>query len=176
MTPEEVMEAINQVLPGFRGKNKKYNKADIYRACIEKGVVHSKQLAPTTYYRFVREYGLLNDDIDNNPVFSIKIAKEFTGDNEELAYELFDMLRAELDSYKEAILLAVENNDLDKLRETVHKIHGASRCCGTTELKQSSSHIETLITQNINFDIEKETAVLLDAIKNVADYRINKNT
>ncbi len=117
-----------------------------------------------------------NDDIGNNPVFSIQLAKEFTGDNEELAYELFDMLRAELGSYKEAISLAAENNDLDKLRETVHKLHGASRCCGTTELKQSSSHIETLITQNIDFDIEKETAVLLDAIKNVADYRINKNT
>ena len=117
-----------------------------------------------------------NDDIDNDSVFSIQIAKEFTGDNEELAYELFDMLRAELESYKQAILLAVKNNDLDKFRETVHKLHGASRCCGTTELKQNSSHIETMIMQNINFDIEKETALLLDAIKNVANYKINQKT
>jgi len=117
-----------------------------------------------------------NDDDDTDPVFSIKLAKEFTGNNEELAYELFDMLRAELSTYKEAISLAVENNDITKLRDTVHKLHGASRCCGTTELKQSSSHIETMITQNINFDIEKETTVLLNAIKNVADYMINKDT
>ena len=119
-------------------------------------------------------YSQANDDDDTDSVFSMKLAKEFTGNNEELAYELFDMLRAELSTYKEAILLAVENNDITKLRDTVHKLHGASRCCGTTELKQSSSHIETMITQNINFDMEKEITVLLNAIKNVADYKINK--
>ncbi len=126
----------------------------------------------------VKDSGLsqTNNDDDTNSVFSIKLAKEFTGNNEELAYELFDMLRAELSSYKEAISLAVENNDITKLRDTVHKLHGASRCCGTTELKQSSSHIETMITQNINFDMEKEITVLLTAIKNVADYKINKET
>ena len=114
----------------------------------------------------------LKYDDSTDSVFSIQLAKEFTGNNEELAYELFDMLRAELDSYKEAILLAVEKSDLVKLRETVHKLHGASRCCGTTELKKCSSHIETMITQNINFDIRKETDILLKAIRNVADYKI----
>jgi len=117
-----------------------------------------------------------DDDDDTNSVFSIKLAKEFTGNNEELAYELFDMLRAELDSYKEAVLLALESKDLVKLRETIHKLHGASRCCGTTELKQISSHIETMIMQNINFDIEKEIALLLSAIKNVADYKVDTDT
>jgi putative transposase len=66
MKPEEVMEAINQVLPQFRGGDKKYNRSDIYRACINKGLIHSKQLALTTYFRFIRDYGLLNEDIDNN--------------------------------------------------------------------------------------------------------------
>ena len=126
----------------------------------------------------VKDSGLsrTNDDDDTNSVFSIKLAKEFTGNNEELAYELFDMLRAELDSYKEAVLLALESKDLVKLRETIHKLHGASRCCGTTELKQISSHIETMIMQNINFDIEKEIALLLSAIKNVADYKVDTDT
>lgn len=115
-------------------------------------------------------------DKHTNSVFSIQLAKEFTGNNEELAYELFAMLRAELGSYRKAILRAVENNDLDEFRKTVHKLHGASRCCGTTELKRISSHIETMIAQNINFDLEKETAALLEAIKNVADYTINSST
>ena len=114
-------------------------------------------------------------DSDTDAVFSIKLAKEFTGNNEELAYELFNMLRAELDNYKDAISTAVKNNDLTDLREHVHKLHGASRCCGTTELKTTSSHIETLISQNINFDIEKEISSLLTAIDNVADYKINMN-
>ena len=105
-------------------------------------------------------------------IFSIDLAKEFTGGNEDLAYELFSMLRTELDGYKKAISIAVKNNDLKKLHEQVHKLHGASRCCGTTELKNTSSHIENLIHQNINFDLEKETRPLLIAIKNVADYKI----
>ena len=109
-------------------------------------------------------------------IFSIAIAKEFTGDNEELAYELFNMLRTELDGYNKAISIAVENNDLKKLHEQVHKLHGASRCCGTTELKKTSSHIENLIHQNISFDIEKETRPLLIAIKNVADYIITASS
>jgi len=107
-------------------------------------------------------------------IFSIDLAKEFTGDNKELAYELFSMLRTELDDYSKAISIAVENNDLKILHEQVHKLHGASRCCGTTELKETSSHIENLIHQNISFDIEKETLPLLIAIKNVADYKITE--
>ena len=82
------------------------------------------------------------------------------------------MLRTELDDYSKAISIAVENHDMKELREQVHKLHGASRCCGTTELKKTSSHIENLIHQNINFDINKETLPLLIAIKNVADYKI----
>jgi two-component system sensor histidine kinase BarA len=106
-------------------------------------------------------------------VFSINKAREFTGNNEELAYELFGMLRAELDSYSKNIITAVKNNDLTKLHEQVHKLHGASRCCGTTELKETSSHIENLIDQKVNFDIEKETSLLLTAIQNVSNYKIN---
>jgi hypothetical protein len=33
-----------------------------------------------------------------------------------------------------------------------------------------------MIMQNINFDIEKEIALLLSAIKNVADYKVDTDT
>jgi len=107
-------------------------------------------------------------------IFSLELAKEFTGNNEELAYELFDMLRAELDNYASAISEAADNRDLVKLREQAHKLHGASRCCGTTELKQASSHIESLIDNKVNFDIEEESRTLLTAIENVANYDRNE--
>lgn len=113
---------------------------------------------------------------DKSSIFSIELAKEFTGNNEELAYELFDMLRTELDSYNTAISSAVKSNDLFSLREQVHKLHGASRCCGTIKLKEVSSRIENLINQNIDFDIEKETSLLLIAMQDVADYKTDKNS
>lgn len=112
----------------------------------------------------------------NTAVFSIELAKEFTGNNEDLAYELFNMLRAELDSYNQAISTAVKNNDLFSLREQVHKLHGASRCCGTTKLKEISGHIENLINNNIDFDLNKEISHLSIAIREVANYKIDTKT
>ncbi len=64
ISPEELMEAINQVLPMFR--EDQYTKYDIYRMCIKKGIIRKEQLAPTTYYRFIREYDLLSDNIESN--------------------------------------------------------------------------------------------------------------
>ncbi len=112
----------------------------------------------------------------NNDVFSIELAKEFTGNNEDLAYELFNMLRAELDSYNQTISTAVKDNDLFSLREQVHKLHGASRCCGTTKLKEISGHIENLINNNIDFDLDKEISHLSIAIRDVANYKIDTKT
>lgn len=66
VSPEQLLEAINQVLPSFAGK--RFNKSDIYRLCIEKQLIDKQQLAPTTFYRFIREYDLL----DNNEAQSKK--------------------------------------------------------------------------------------------------------
>jgi two-component system, NarL family, sensor histidine kinase BarA len=115
-----------------------------------------------------------NSATDNDDIFSINIAKEFTGNNEDLAYELFDMLRAELDNYRETISAAVTNNDLATVRQQVHKLHGASRCCGTTELKEASSSLENLIDQRIEFDLDKEIERLFAAIQRVMDYPLTR--
>lgn len=64
VTPEELLEAINQALPFFVERYR--TKFEIYKMCIEKGILRKEQLAPTTFYRFVREYDLLNDAIDHN--------------------------------------------------------------------------------------------------------------
>ncbi len=63
MSPEELLEAINQVRGFF---TKKHTKFDIYRMCIEKGIIRREELAPTTFYRFMKEYDLLSDEIENN--------------------------------------------------------------------------------------------------------------
>ncbi len=44
----------------------KFTKFDIYRMCIKKGILKKEQLAPTTFYRFIREYDLLNDHVKDN--------------------------------------------------------------------------------------------------------------
>ncbi len=106
-------------------------------------------------------------------IFSIDLAKKFTGGNESLAYELFDMLRAELPTYTNIIKTALKTNNHSELYQQAHKLHGASRCCGTIELKEASSLTESLIKQEIDFDFEKQCSILLDAIQNVAAYKVS---
>ncbi len=60
ITPEELLEAINIVKPMFRLR-KPPHKMAVYRRIIEKGLFSPKQLAQTTFYRFIREFDLLND-------------------------------------------------------------------------------------------------------------------
>lgn len=110
-----------------------------------------------------------------NTVFSLEAAKEFTGDNKELAYELFNMLRSDLKNYETAINQAAADNDMEELLRQAHKLHGASRCCGTIELKNVSSHIEKLINNKAGFDVQKEVEILLNAINNVANFKFDED-
>ncbi len=62
ISPEELMEAINAALPHFR--ENQFTPMDIYRFCIEKGLLRKDQIAQTTFYRFIREFDLLNSNAD----------------------------------------------------------------------------------------------------------------
>lgn len=57
----ELAEAINEVLPYLsRNKVGKIPKSTLYRCLLERRYFTRKQLAPTTFYRFIRENDLLN--------------------------------------------------------------------------------------------------------------------
>src|SRR5277367_2995290 len=77
LTPEELLEALNAARPHFH--NHHANKRALYRFCIEKGLLQPERIAQTTFYRFIREYGLLADDRDDNKkrlAFSMKHANQ----------------------------------------------------------------------------------------------------
>lgn len=76
-TPEELLEAINQALPHFR--EKEYNRMDVYRFCIEKGLLRQEDIAQTTFYRYTREYELFNNNFEENKrrlAFSMQYANQ----------------------------------------------------------------------------------------------------
>jgi len=77
ITPEELLEAINAALPHFREKG--LQKMNIYRFCIEKGLLNKIQISQTTFYRFIREYDLLTPDTKENKkrlAFSMQYANQ----------------------------------------------------------------------------------------------------
>ena len=59
----ELAEAINEVLPSLRqNKVGKIPKSTLYRCLIEKNYFTRQQIAPTTFYRFIRDNDLLNTE------------------------------------------------------------------------------------------------------------------
>jgi len=60
ITPEELLEAINQALPHFRNKKKRFNKMSIYRFSIANGLLSKNEVSQTSFYRLIRQYDLLN--------------------------------------------------------------------------------------------------------------------
>lgn len=76
ITPEELLETINQALPHFRGK--RFNKMNIYRFCITNGLLSKNQISQTSFYRLVREYDLLQPDVQNKRrlAFSMQYANQ----------------------------------------------------------------------------------------------------
>jgi len=57
IAPEELLEALNAALPHFR--ERRYNKSDLLRFCVEKNLLRRERIGPTTFYRLIREYDLL---------------------------------------------------------------------------------------------------------------------
>ena len=58
--PEELLEAIEQVRASFRGRN----VTAIYRACIERGLLERRRVAPNTFRRIVKKYELLRPETE----------------------------------------------------------------------------------------------------------------
>lgn len=78
VTPEHLLEAIEQVLPGFHGK--KRNTAEIYRACIQKGLLQRSQVAPNTFRRIVNRFELFKPAGDTRPKARLAFAKAHAND------------------------------------------------------------------------------------------------
>jgi len=60
VTPEDLLEAIEKVLPSLHQKVP--NATALYRACIEQGALRRDQIACTTFRRAVKKYELLKND------------------------------------------------------------------------------------------------------------------
>lgn len=74
VTPEEVHEAIQKVLPAFKDEQVP-NIALCYRVCIEKGLLQRDHVAPNTFRRIVRTHELLATDDESSSKRRLAFAK-----------------------------------------------------------------------------------------------------
>lgn len=78
VTPEQLLEAIEQVRPRFRGKT--ITKALIYRTCIEEGLLRREEVAPNTFSRLVNEHELLKPDPEVKSKRRLAFSKAFANE------------------------------------------------------------------------------------------------
>jgi putative transposase len=78
VAPEHLLEAIEQVMPEFYGKT--YNIAEVYRVCIQKGLLQRSRIAPNTFRRAVNRFDLLKPAGDSSPKARLAFAKAHAND------------------------------------------------------------------------------------------------
>ena len=98
-------------------------------------------------------------------LFSRTEALELAAGNEKLANDLTNMLLEELPEYLNQIKTALSDNDMKQLKKGTHKLHGASRCCGTPALRYAAEQLEYDIDHEITDHIASSTHRLIDEIE-----------
>jgi transposase InsO family protein len=78
VNPEQLLEAIEKVLPKFRGKS--ISKAIIYRTCIEEGLLRREDVAPNTFSRLVNEHELLKPESEVKSKRRLAFSKAFANE------------------------------------------------------------------------------------------------
>jgi transposase InsO family protein len=72
--PETVQEAVDQARAGLRPG---FRLSQLYRVCIEQGLLRREQVAPNTFRRIVRRYELLKPDAEVTSKERLCFAKRF---------------------------------------------------------------------------------------------------
>lgn len=75
--PEAVQEAVDQarayLRPGFR-------LSQLYRVCIERGLLHRRQIAPNTFRRIVRRFEMLKRDAETQNKHRLAFSKRYANE------------------------------------------------------------------------------------------------
>ena len=69
---------IEQVLPSFH--HKRTNIAEVYRACIQRGLLQRSQIAPNTFRRIVVRFDLLKPASQQSTKARLAFAKAHAND------------------------------------------------------------------------------------------------
>ncbi len=72
---EQLMEAVDQVIPSFRGKT--FNKTQVYRVCVERGLIEPEQIARNTFSRLVNEYEMFKVESELSNKHRLAFSKQF---------------------------------------------------------------------------------------------------
>ncbi len=88
----------------------------------------------------------------------------------EVADELLGLLLASLDDSRNAIELALKDQDDEALLAAVHRLHGASRYCGVPDLAQTTEALETQLKASQQQQVASSLEQLFYEIDRLQDW------
>ncbi|WP_133011950.1 response regulator [Marinomonas flavescens] len=96
--------------------------------------------------------------------FDLKKALYIVDQKSDIAKEMFDMLADSLENEKKLLRHHFENQDIEKMIHIVHRINGASKYTGTTELTRHAGFLETHLKE---LGMEDTDGVLEDFLESI---------
>jgi len=112
---------------------------------------------------------------DRDMVIDFNESIQLAGGKHDLAKDMYIELIATLANDK--ALIQEAEDDLEKLLNIVHKLHGGTRYCGVPNLRTASSELETIIKNGKQKEIEPALIKLTSAIDQLVEWdRENKES
>lgn len=116
----------------------------------------------------------MQEIIKNIPSSDWNLSLQLAVGNEKLAMKLFKMMIASLPTEQQLINEAVNNHNVTRLRELVHKLHGGCCYTGLPRLKYIAKQLEIEINNNNKQAIINYTNILNQEIGSLVAQ--NQNT
>ena len=92
---------------------------------------------------------------------------EHSNNNPELAKDLLSLMAQELPVFQTNIKLALSQQNMDKLKQVLHKLHGACCYCGVPTLKNMVTALEKDLQTGQNIDIKARTHQVILELNNI---------
>ncbi len=84
----------------------------------------------------------MQDLIENIPSVNWALSLQLAANNHSLAKKLFIMMIISLPKEQQLINSVFKNNELQQLRDQIHKLHGGCCYTGLSKLKHIAKHLE----------------------------------
>lgn len=97
------------------------------------------------------------------PVTDFDDAMRRAGNRPEVASELFGLLQSSLATITTTLQDAAGEHDRQLLRETAHRLHGATLYCGVPRLRAAAAEVERLCDLDDPGQLDRALAGLLEA-------------
>ena len=104
-------------------------------------------------------------------IFDLDKALSIVDGKEEIAREMFDLLADTLDAEKKLIQHHLQNQDIEKLIEVVHRVHGASKYTGTISIARNAGFLEIHLKELGLEEVEGVAEDFMDAIEELLNHR-----